>query len=457
LKVLIAIRPTYLRELGEAHFDWYALAVIVAISIACGLLFALARTVKRGRNHGPSDTLKAGATAASPARNSERLRSLLVVTEMAMSTLLLVGATLLVRTVMNLQRSDLGFAPLHLYQVTLELPNTKYSKGAKDAAIAEVERHLHAVPGVVAVATTNTLPGSRSFTIGALQVQGEALPPAGTTAFIDVNGIGPGYFRAIGARLVEGQPIMDTTSASRQVIINAGFARRHWPTGSAIGHQIRISFQQSAPDWMTIVGVVADIASGGPMEDKSAPVLYVARNESEGPALVMRTNGSPTALAGIMKAVRAFHPELPPTVQSAETIVADSVAAPRFIMLLLATFTVLALVLASIGLYGVMAYTVAQRTREIGIRIALGASAAVIARSVIIRGAVLACVGAAIGLTLAVWGTRIIEGSLFGVSRLDTTSFVAGALVLIVSAVFACVAPMRRAVGVDPITAIRAD
>jgi putative ABC transport system permease protein len=208
---------------------------------------------------------------------------------------------------------------------------------------------------------------------------------------------------------------------------------------------------------MTIVGVVGDVDAGGPMEDKSAQVLYVARNESENPGLIVRTDGSQAALAGFTAAARAFRPDLPPTVYGAEAVVAGSIAAPKFIMMLLAVFTALALILASVGLYGVMAYTVAQRTREIGIRIALGASAAAIARSVIVRGAVLACIGAGIGLALAGWGTRIIEGSLFGVTRLDAPSFVAGAIVLVLSAIVACVAPTRRAVGVDPITAIRAD
>jgi putative ABC transport system permease protein len=185
--------------------------------------------------------------------------------------------------------------------------------------------------------------------------------------------------------------------------------------------------------------------------------LYLSRNESEAPSVYVRTNGEPSAITGLIAAARSLHPDLPPTVESAESVITNAIAEPKFIMMLLTSFTALALILASIGLYGVMAYAVAQRTREIGIRIALGASGSAIARTVIMRGAILAGAGAALGLVLAYWGTQIIQGSLFGISRLDAPSFIVGALVLVVSAVVACVAPTRRAVGVDPIAAIRAD
>jgi putative ABC transport system permease protein len=363
-----------------------------------------------------------------------------------------------VRTVVNLQNVDLGFDPKALYAVQLEVPSSRYaSTAAKDAAIAGVQARLATVPGIQSMAVSALMLGQWSATIGALEIQGEAPPPSGTTSFIPINLVGPGFFRTIGARIVEGRPITDTSETSNEIVINAGFARRHWPGATAVGHRIRISFQGHGDDWKTIVGVVGDVSAIGPTRENSTPTLFLPRRRGDSPALYVRTNGGSAATTGILAAARSLHPDLPPVIKSAESIVSGSIAAPRFIMLLLATFTALALVLACVGLYGVMAYTVAQRTREIGIRIALGASGSAIARTVMTRGALLAATGAAIGLVLSYWGTRIIEGSLFGISRLDVSSFAAGGLVLVLSAVVACVVPTRRAVGVDPIAAIRAD
>jgi putative ABC transport system permease protein len=272
-----------------------------------------------------------------------------------------------------------------------------------------------------------------------------------------VNGVAGNYFETLGARFAAGGTFRDTSAESKEVIVNAAFATKHWKERPAVGERIRVSFNGGGGDWMTIVGVVDDILVGGPMSDLTAPKLYYPRNEHESPSLLVRTDGSPDAFPAILKAARMLKPALAPSIESAEQVANAGIAAPRFIMALLAAFTILAVMLSAIGLYGVMAYSVAQRTREIGIRIALGATPAEIGRSVLARGTVLALVGAAAGLGLAVWGTRLLESQLYGVKPLDGVSFVIGAALLVLVAIAACVVPTRRAIEVDPIAAIRAD
>jgi len=210
---------------------------------------------------------------------------------------------------------------------------------------------------------------------------------------------------------------------------------------------------------MTIVGVANDAQTSGPTAESTAPMLYTPATETDVyPRVLVRTNGGAASLgaATAMLTQMDIATRPPPAVSVAEMMF-RSIAAPRFVMLLLSVFTTLALVLAAVGLYGVMAYTVAQHTREIGIRVALGASGERIVRSVIGRGAALATVGAMIGLGAAVWGTKLIENQLYGLARLDAPSFAIGALVLISAAIAACIVPTRRALAVDPMTAIRAD
>jgi ABC-type antimicrobial peptide transport system permease subunit len=219
---------------------------------------------------------------------------------------------------------------------------------------------------------------------------------------------------------------------------------------------MRISFQGQGGDWLTVVGVAKDISYSGPRGDRTAPYLYTPAPETKRPSILLRTT-TPAAIDEARALFKSRIGKVQLTVTSAEAVMARGIAAPRFIMLLMAGFTVLALILAAVGLYGMMAYAVVQRTREIGIRIALGASRDRIARSIVGRGARLGLLGASVGLLLAFWATRLIEKSLFGVGRLDVTSFVAGGVLLVLIAVVACLAPMRKAIAVDPMTSIRAD
>jgi len=239
--------------------------------------------------------------------------------------------------------------------------------------------------------------------------------------------------------------------------VNEGFARKYWPGKNAVGRRLRIVFNGQG-DWRTIVGVAANAFTGGLTSEASAPMLYTPFAGNFQPVLIVRAAPGTSPMSTVRSLVPAIDRRLPPpNMTNIQDAMVQSVAGPRFTMLLLAAFTVLALVLAAVGLYGVLAYAVAQRTREIGIRIALGATRRAIARAVVGQGVLLAIVGIAIGLGGSFWATKLIERMLYGVPRSDPMSFAAGALLLFATAMAACLVPMRRAVAVDPLIAMRAE
>ena len=455
LKTMIALRPESMSALSVAHLDLTTLGVTIAVAVGSGLVFGVAGAFQSSKQS-THESLKAGSLATSHTRGHDRFRSLLVVSEMALSATLIVGATLLIRTVVNLQHSDLGFDARELYAVKVSLQKKHYPTAASRAAFyGELSTRLRAARGVSTVAFSSVPPGARSFSVGTFEVEGETpATNAGSSSFTDVNTVDNDFFKTMGIRIVEGSSFTDTTEAAGQVIINAGFARTHWLPGGALGHRVRVAYQGNGP-WKTIVGVAANALTGGPGTISTAPLLYTPMAApSLQESIMVRTDGR-MDLSGVVRAlVKSIDPQqTPPEIESSEAVVGRSISGPRFTMLLLTLFTVLALILAAVGLYGVMAYSVAQRTREIGIRVALGATQGRIAKSVVVRGVLLATVGAAVGLGGAYWGTRLIERMLYGVAPLDAMSFATGAAVLILTAVAACVVPTRRALAVDPIRA----
>jgi len=466
LRGLIALRPSSYDEIQWAHLNGITLWLAVGLGALSGIAFGIIGAVQSAR-YSAHDTLKNSAASVSASGRHHRGRALLVVTEMALSAVLLVGATLLIRSVANMQHSDLGFDPKGLYAVHLP---TKTAAGqtpaARAAFMTELVSRLRQLPGVESAVIAGVGPGSRAFSIGRLEIDGETSAPTGTTSFIDVNQVEPGFFSTMGITLVQGATFSDTSAAAHQVIINAGFARKHWGDASAIGHRVRIAQNDLAGKdeqtsntvpWLTIVGVAHDASTTGPGLESGAPILYTASGVTESSMLLVRTTGTAKTLAPVAGLLRTMGVRTAPTIESTEEFLARSLSAPRFITLVLSLFTGLALTLAGVGLYGVMAYTVAQQTREIGIRVALGASGSRIARGVLGRGTFLAVLGAAIGLVAANWATKMIENQLHGVTRSDPLSLASGAIVLVLVAVIACVVPTRRALAVDPMTAIRAD
>jgi putative ABC transport system permease protein len=269
--------------------------------------------------------------------------------------------------------------------------------------------------------------------------------------------VSPDFFRTMGIKLLEGTTLTDTTRQARQALVNAGFARKYWPGRSAVGKRFRVVYD-GKEEWSTIVGVVGDAFTGGLTSEASTPMLYTSGLDLFEPVLIVRAAPGADPIAGVRSVIAHADPSLAPaTVSNVETAMERTVSGPRFTMLLLVVFTGLALVLAAVGLYGVMAYAVAQQTREIGIRIALGATRSNIAKAVLMRGVAMAFAGAAIGVLGARWGSKLLEHLLYGVARTDSVSFAIGVLLLMLTAVVACLVPMRRAVAVDPLVSIKAD
>ena len=457
LQVLKALRPDNLPELIAARIDGLTLVVTAVVSLGTGLAVGALGAIQAGRNS-THESLKAGALSASQSRRQSRLRAMLVTSEMAVSMVLLVGAILLVRSMLHLQRLEPGFDAAGLYAMQLPLHKERYPTPAARIAFArQLADRIRGVPGVEMVTIANGAPPSSSFRIGALQVEGEPDPALGTTAFIDYNGIESNYFRTMRMRILEGSTITDTTKAAAQVVVNEGLARKYWPGQSALGRRLRVVYAGQG-DWATIVGVVSNAFTGGLTTEAAAPTLYLPAGDLHEPSLILRVSGDADPIPMVRSIIAQLDPLLPPaSIRNVDDAMRRSIAGPRFTMTLLVAFTVLALVLAAVGLYGVMAYSVAQRTREIGIRIALGATRRDVARSILRQGTALAVVGAAIGLVGARWGSKLLEHMLYGVGRSDVASFAIGAAVLVATALVACIVPMRRAIAVDPLVAIRAD
>jgi predicted permease len=456
LRALVAVRPDSLAELSEARMDGSTLLVTAGLAALTGVIVGLLGTLQTAR-FSANDALKAGAISVSQSRRQRRLRSVLVVSEMAVSTVLLVGATLLIRSIVHLQTVDPGFDASRLYAVQLPLRGQYPTNGARQAFLADLTSRMRRVGGVEGLTISTAVPPWRSFLIGALQIEGDPVPPEGTTSFIDYNRIEPDYFRFMGIRLIEGSTITDTSKAAGQVVVNAGFAKKYWPRGSALGRRIRVVYNGQG-DWKTIVGVVGDALTSGLLGDASRPMMYLAAADSYDPAVLVRVAPNADPIPALRALVAQADPRLPSaSVTNVASVMQRSIARPRFTMTLLVTFTVLALVLAAVGLYGVMAYAVAQQTREIGIRIALGATRSTIASSVLRRGVLMATAGAVVGALGARWASKLLDSMLYGVGRTDPLSFAIGVAVLLATALAACLIPVRRAVAVDPLISIRAD
>lgn len=451
LRALIATRPSSLDELMAARVDGYTLWLTIGIAAASGIVFGTIGVFQSAR-HSTSDALKAGSLAVANGGRS-RGRRLLVVSEMALSAVLIIGATLAIRSLQQLNAADVGFDPHGMYTLLPTFAPSVQDAASQRQIVAQLAAEARRSPGVTDVSVAQAPPGTRSFTLGRLEVEGEAPLPESAMSFIDVNPVAPNFFRTMRIPLVEGATFTDTTSTGRQVVVNASFARKHWQPGSAIGHRIRIAGTRD-DSWLTIVGVAGDAKFSGAGVPSSAPLLYLP--PAGDMSIIIRTTSDARALAPLTKRARELGARSL-TIDGTEELMHRTLAQPRFVMLLLTGFSALGLLLAAIGLYGVMAFAVAQETREIGIRVALGASRGSLVKRVLSRGLSLAVVGAGVGIGIAMWATKLIASQLYGVERFDIVSFACGALALLAAAAIACIIPARRALGVDPMTAIRAD
>ncbi|MGH7648813.1 MAG: ADOP family duplicated permease [Gemmatimonadaceae bacterium] len=458
VRALAVLRPETLIALADVRLEGATLVLAAVVATVTGIVFGVVGAV-HGRRHSAHVALNGVARSVGHTARGRRTRSALVVSEVAVSIILVVAAALLVRSLIHLRTMDPGFQPRGLYALTIPLVHTPDADIQRRAAVMhDLEERARHMPGVRGVVIADAAPPAQSFYMGALEIEGREPPPPGAATFINYNGTEPNYFRLLGVPMIAGTTFTDTSKAAAQVVINEGMAHKEWPNESPIGRRLEIVSAGGSVGWQTVVGVVPNARFFGLTSDPTAPMLFGASLGHLDRTLLIRTAGLAHPAAALRAMFARAHPELPQAeIQSVADAMAGSITEERFTMLLLGAFSVLALVLAAVGLYGVMAYAVAQRTREIGIRMALGASRRDIGRAVVREGLTLAMIGGAIGLGASLWATSLLTKMLYGVAHTDPVSFVAGVVILLGTAVMASAVPARRAVSVDPAIAMRAD
>jgi putative ABC transport system permease protein len=394
------------------------------------------------------------------------LRQALVVSEVALAVVLVVGASLLVKSFWKMQRVDPGFVPDRMLVVQIQLPQSRYAGYADGdrvrAFYADLYTRLAARPEVQSVAVAMQHPLAPGWT-SSFTIAGREPPPAGQEPESSIRPIMPGYFRAVGAKLLRGREIQesDGVDAPGVVVVNEAFAKLHFPNEDPIGRQVhRSSWWKGMPALFEIVGIVADERFQGPRAaaDPATYFSFAQFTFNDNWLLVRTKNDAKAFIPLLRQTVWAMDRDLPlENVRTMDEILGDSVADSRFNTVLLSLFAVVALVLAAIGIYGVLAFTVAQRTSEIGIRMALGAQRSSVLRLVVGNGLALALIGVAIGAVGALVATRALERLVFGVSTTDPVVFGFVAVTLTAVAATAALVPALRASRVDPIVALRSE
>ncbi len=457
VKWLVASLPTSVPRVEEIRMDAGVLAFTGAISILIGLLFGIipAWKVTRTNLH---DTLKEGGRGT-PGAGHHRVRSVLAVTEISLALVLLVGAGLMLRSFFRVMHADPGFNAEGVLTAVVSLPQTKYKEPVQVRNfIDQVLQNVKAMPGVQAAGSTLPLLGGWQ---SSFIVEGRPEPPPGQKPSSDISRVSTDYFRAMGVRLLKGREFTerDNADAPPVCIIDETFARTFWPNEDPLGKKIKFGrADDKEAKWMEVVGVVAHVKNYGVDQSSRVETYYPYMQRPIGFfTLVIRTAGSPTSLIpGVRQAVIAVDRDVPISeVQTLAEIVADNTAERRMSAVLLAIFAALALLLAAVGIYGVMSYSVSQRTQEIGIRMALGAQPRHILRMILGHGAIVAGVGVVLGLAAAFGLARLIASLLFQVSTTDPPTFAVVPILLMAVALLACYVPARRATRVDPMIALR--
>jgi predicted permease len=460
LDLLLALHPAGLPRLNEIHIDRTVLGFSLGLSLLTALVFGLVPAIQ-GTHLNLSDTLKESGRSTGAAR-SHAARRMFVVTEFALSLVLLIGAGLLIRSFVALQRVRPGFDSGNVVTFRLTIPATRYPKNEDINRFSrDLERKLAALPGVRSVGSASQLP---------LTGSGPMMPYAYDAATAqkweslsaDWRAVSPGYFPSIGARLVSGRLFNEADDAShpRVLIVDQTLAERAWPGQDAVGKKLQIELFEppGARSWTTVVGVVANVRNYDLARDVREQIyIPYAQEPWSNFAITVKTNRDTTSvLSQVKQQVQALDPSI--AVRSLlpmDQYVSDARAPMRFNLILIGIFGAIALVLASVGLYSVMAYSVTQRSHELGIRIAVGASRRDILRLVLGQGVRLTLIGAALGLVVSLLATRALASLLFGVSASDPITFIAVPIILALVAMPACYLPARRAMRVDPIIALR--
>ena len=446
-------------RIEEVSLSGRVLAFTAGLTILTGLLFGMMPAL-RAYGMGIEGGLKEGGRGTTSHR---RLNSALVAVQFALSLVLLIGAGLLLKSFQRLESVDLGFNAENTLTMVASLPRTKYDNGEKalqfyDSALAQ----LRNAPGIRSVGLTTNLPFSDGGSVDGFIVEGQE-PPEGVnisqTEQAVMQSVVPGTFQTLGIPLLQGRDFQNTdhSKSPRVAIIDEPLARRYWPAGDAIGKRIETT---GGREWLTIVGVVGGIKHVSLAEEKQ-PHMYMALAQypDQRAAFVVRTDGPPNAATSTFRAaIRQVDPDMPLyMVRSMTEIISQTLSTQRLTNILLTAFAILALTLAAVGIYSTMSLYVGSRTKEFGIKLALGAQPGALRRGVMRQGLLLTGIGVLVGIAGAFALTRTIKSLLFEVSATDPLVFTAVPLLLVVVSLIACYTPARRATQVDPLIALRED
>jgi putative ABC transport system permease protein len=449
--------PPNLLPVPNIGIDPTVVAFAIGVTLLTGLVFGLA-PAWQGAKSDVNATLKdAGRSSSGGVR--PLLRKGLACAELALATVLLIGATLLVRSLLELQRVPLGFDPDGVTAFQISLPPTKYNMATRGAFYRELSATLNAIPGVRQAAVCSGIPlGAGNYTTSPVSAPGKSALPPGTSVPIDWRVASPGYFDTMKIPLLRGREFADsdTATAPAVMIVSRATARTFWGDDDPIGRTVR---RVADSKDFTVIGVVGDIRST--TLNRESPALYYSSGDRTWPLMdiVVRTAGDPAAVMRVVRQkVRDLDPELPlSNVRPMREWVSTSAAQPRLNATLLGVFAGVALLVAAIGTYGVLAYSVSRRTKELGLRMALGADRAGVLRLVVREGMAVGIAGIAIGLVSAALMSRALSALVFGVSLSDPSTYAGVSIALTVVALLSCTVPALRASRVDPMEALRLD
>jgi putative ABC transport system permease protein len=460
LRVLAGYSAGALPDLGEIRLDALVFAYLLGVAVLTGVGFGLVPALGASRADLRRDLVEGAKATGSTA--TRRLRSALVVAEIALSLVLLVSAGLLLRTFWNLQATPPGLDPRNVLTMHVALSGKNAGEQAPGSFLDPVLERIRAIPGVRDAGLVTMLPIQSAWTNGDYTVEGKPDPPPGREWIAELRIASPGYFEALGVPLKAGRTFTEADGTGPvKVIVNEALVRRHFGKDEdPIGQHIR----RRDPQTFEIVGVVGDVRQAG-LDREPMPEIDFPYNHPEmagwlgSLVLVVKSHGPVESIVGpVRSAVLAVDPEQPVfAVLTMDEILSDSLARQRLYLWLLATFAGIALLLSAAGLYGVISYLVAQRTRELGIRVALGASRGDVLRLVLGQGLGLLALGTMLGLAGAFAATRLLEGMLYGVGTTDPRTFLAVVGFLGAVALAACLGPARRAMRVDPVVALRCE
>jgi predicted permease len=459
---LLSLNAGNLPATARIGVDARVLGFALLVSLGTGLLFGLAPALQMARTD-LHESLKEGGRSVGH-RSSLALRRGLVISTVALALTLLIGAGLLIRSFARVVGVDPGFHPDHLLVFNVSLPQTRYPNDTvRDQVLQRINQALIATPGVVSAGGTSNIPFGGNWSTSSFNVEGYQVPPNTPGPWGDMRLVTPTFLGTMRSPLVAGRQFTDADRAGAPAvcIVDQELVRRYWPNTDPIGKRITFNnLTDSSIQWIQVVGVVGHLAHEGLDAQKRVQVYFpLAQNGLSFLGYTVRTTGDPLAALGAVRAaVRSVDPDLPlANVNTMEKLIEGSTGQRRFAMLLLIGFALLAMTLASIGLYGVMSYTVSQRARELGVRLALGAGTRQVLGLVLIQGLRLTLAGVAIGLVAAVGVTRVMKNMLFGLSTTDPLTFVTISLLLVAVALVASYLPALRATRVDPVVALRTE